>query len=511
MLQTDTNNPEFFTKFNNKNNRKWTELIQLLQVFIIGADYTLSGSTAWLYTLEMNKRGNSNNELLYGILNASYALPSIFLGGFLTNVYRNKRSRKSKSPFIMLGTQTIASVGSVFYTCSFSPFLVILGRTCQGFISFSLLSIHQRAKVSTTNTDGSSNIYNTTFYLQEVFFALGTMLSAVFLSFAANLHKFKLGKLTIDFGNISTVYIFLLTLITQIVTTGFIKKNLKPIAVHAFPWRNYGSIGKRFKQATCESYQKLQDNDVRKAQKLSHQDFRSRTSWLEKLIYICRQPNNRVPYVLFVTAHAQFSISLTMYILPIALVNELKLKHQYVGVPFGVFGASCLLTGCAVWLKIVSFKSKICQLIILLFPWFLISCIVVVNYIKSSELRLAHIISCFVITGSLQTMVHSQYNFMVNNSLMFLGFDKKMIDIYDYDRLHSILSNMATVAAAMLSGFAFKYYFWFSIILFVSNTAVILAFYYIRKKQTEIRHYRSNGWWDFSASVNPIGQKESFL
>jgi len=510
-LQTDTTlSVAFFAEFKN-NNRKWSALIQLLQVFIIGADFALSGSTAWIYTLDMNKRRILNNELLYGILNASYAIPTLFLGGFLTNIYRNEHSRKSKTPFIMFGTQTAASIGSVFYTCSFSPFLVILGRTCQGFIGFSLLSTHQKAEATTTTTTGNINsINNTIFHCREVLFSLGIILSSIFISFAASFHQLRLGKLNINFGNIWTVYIFVLTLAAQIIIAGFIQKNRKSIAVHMFSWRRYGSIANKFKNTTCKDYQKLQEGDMRKVQLLSQLDFRSRASWLEKLIYISRQPNSQVPYILFLTAHGQFSITLTVYILPLFFVNE-SFKRQYLGASFGVFGVSCLITRFAVWFKIVSFQSRFCQVIILLYPWFLLSCIASANHIKYSELRLAYIFTCFVLTGSLRTIVQTQYKRMMTDPRVFSSVDKKIIDIYDFDRLHSILSNMLTIAATMLSGFVFKYYFWFCIILFVSNTTTVLACYCVKKRRRKLEDSRSNGPDLFNTENFIIRQRESFL
>ena len=428
-----------------------------LHSFISGADFAASALTLWIYINTTKMSRKLNIQLYYGILIVSYVLPSIFLGSH----FNGARQKKKFKLIYFFVAQIFGLIGPIFYACSFSPFLVIVGRICQGLFNLSPMRTSKR------NETSKSNVSN---QVKSISFSIGIITTSIAFTFINNINV-SLGNITINYGNFLPFYMFILIIITQLLTIILSqRKRFMKITNNNTYWCKYKTFSNRIRvKATL--YQRQQEIDEERL-KLKISRFKQELNCLEHLIDLTDKNKRYLLTNMCYSTHVHFSVTLTTYTFPIILFQSSNFDFYVSNIYFATYGITRVISVIAIWSNILPFPVTKSMNITLVFglQFLVVGCIYGTLVFQSFKTKIAliflsNIIGAYAVSGMSFHQVQSH-----------TCVEETFIRKDTYTRIVSLLSDLFIACGAMVSPYLYRYPDSFSVILIVINILLICMF-----------------------------------
>lgn len=186
--------------------RKMTTIAFTIQQVLLGAEYSITFLTLWLYLKTLVKV--ENPKLMYGIISASYLLSataaSLVVGRFVDH------TRNVRCTFFIVNTLVI--VGNIIYSLPFSIVLLIAGRILAG-IAGSLRPVANGELVRCYESHELSKRISLMGMMYSIGFIMGPAVNFFFKTVKTNI-----GTWVIDYTNSPTLFLAVMFAVMQVIT-----------------------------------------------------------------------------------------------------------------------------------------------------------------------------------------------------------------------------------------------------------------------------------------------------
>ena len=193
-----------------KKKRSSTFMVYCLMYLLSGMQTAFMNATIWVYVTRQVR--TNKPYLVFGILNAIIFLPSVLSNPFIA--YFGDKYRRPK--LMLYCTNMLSIIGSILYMFYFSAWFPIIGSFILGF-RYSLRSIMVAEIARSYPQDEVAKKLP----LFSNFYYVGLCPTVVILIFFEKV-DINIGGLRIQYGNINTIFIIVMTVVIQMLAVFYV-------------------------------------------------------------------------------------------------------------------------------------------------------------------------------------------------------------------------------------------------------------------------------------------------